>query len=66
MTLKDRVPARCYYYLLDFNDRNGWDLLVSKFGKKRLADLTEEEFWQLFKEATEVDMKYKDGSTGRS
>ena len=49
------VPARIYYYLLDFNERYQWEYMYMTFNKKRLCDLTIDEFKQLFIHATEVD-----------
>lgn len=56
-TLSDgtQVPARTYYYLLDFNERYNKEAMLQMFGKNRLCDLTIEEYKQLFEHATEVD-----------
>jgi hypothetical protein len=50
-----QVSARTYYYLLDFNDRYNWEFMYNTFNKKRLCDLTIEEYRVLFEHATEVD-----------
>lgn len=57
-TLSDgiEVPSRGYYYLLDWNEFDGWEYLFSTFNKSRLCDLTITEYKQLFKHATEVDL----------
>ena len=50
------VPDRCWYYLLDFNDRDGWKTITSQFGGVlKLHQLTEDQFWVLFKIATNKD-----------
>lgn len=54
-SLKDKVPSRCYYYMLDWNDQNEKKEMFDSYGKMRLADLTEVEFWSLFKYATQKD-----------
>jgi hypothetical protein len=50
------VPDRCWYYLLDFNDRDHWKTMSEKFDKMRLCDLESHEFWDLFQSATEQDL----------
>lgn len=49
------VPARMYYYILDLNDCDNFKSLYEMFDKKRLYDLTRDEFVQLFNHATKVD-----------
>lgn len=56
-SLKEQVPSRCYYYLLDFNDGNNWELMREMFNIDRLNLLTLEQFWKLFKAVTEKDYK---------
>ena len=52
-TIDDKeVPDRCWYYLLDFNDIDQWETMMSKFDKMRLCDLESHEFWELFEFAT--------------
>ena len=51
------VPSRCWYYLLDFNDRNRKELICSMFLTDKLHCLTFKEFWELFKAATEQEIK---------
>lgn len=51
------VPARGYYYLLDWNERNEWKYISQTFGKTRLCDLTLFEYKMLFKHATTEDYK---------
>jgi len=57
MTLKEQVPARCYYCLLDFNDQDNWKLINELTGKIKLNELTEEEFWKLFQTAVKQDLE---------
>ena len=53
------VPDRCWYYLLDFNDRDDKETLYDMFDKKRLLDLTHDEFWKLFEFATKSEIETK-------
>ena len=50
------VIDRTYYYLLDFNEANRWDYMTYEFGKLKLHDLTETEYWKLFKYANGCDI----------
>jgi len=57
-TLDDKeVPSRCYYYLLDWNERDEWKTINEMFEVQRLCLLEEKQFWELFKVATEKDMQ---------
>ncbi len=58
-TLSDdkEVPARGYYYLLDWNEQNELNYIQRVFNKTRLADLTLHEYKMLFKYATSEDYK---------
>lgn len=51
------VPARTYYYLLDYMDRR-FDVkpLVKLCGKERLCDVNISEYLKLFRLATEDDI----------
>lgn len=53
------VPSRCWYYLLDFNDRTNRKFIVEMFPESqgRLSLLEGTEFWELFKFATEFEIK---------
>lgn len=53
------VPARAYYYLLDFNQRTNkkFILQVAPESQGRLSLLEKDEFWELFKIATEFEIK---------
>lgn len=53
--VKNSVPARCWYYLLEFNDRDRWETMHEMFGVIKLHSLTQEQFWKLFRRATEID-----------
>lgn len=57
--LKDNtmVTSRSYYFLLDFNDRDGWKTLVDNFNVRRLNELTIEQYIKLFEIATEREIK---------
>jgi hypothetical protein len=53
------VPARVFYYLLDFNERTNkkFILEVAPESMGRLSLLENDEFWKLFKVATEFELK---------
>ena len=46
------VSARSYYYLLDWNEVNGWEYITHSFWKTTLNALTKEEYKKLFDYAT--------------
>jgi len=59
-TLDDKnVPSRCWYYLLDFNQRTNFKFIkeVEPDGDGRVSLLTYDKFWELFKIATEFEIK---------
>jgi len=53
-----KVPARCWYYLLDFNDRTNkkFILEIEPECEGRLFMLTFDQFWKLWKVATEFEL----------
>jgi hypothetical protein len=54
------VPARAYYYLLDFNERTNKKFILQVAPDNvqgRLSLLEKDEFWELFKIATEFEIK---------
>jgi len=55
MSVKNKVPARCWYYLLDWNDHDDFITLNGEFKSLALHELSEAEFWRLFKIATDRD-----------
>mgnify|MGYP001569784844 CR=1 FL=1 len=56
-TIDDKeVPARVYYYLLDWNERNNWKA-IQEFGLVRLCDCTKEQIVSLFDTASKSDFK---------
>lgn len=55
-SLKEQVPSRCYYYLLDWNDSDNKKTLWENFNVMSLSDLSVEQFWCLFKIATEKEI----------
>lgn len=57
--LKEQVPSRCWYYLLEWNDKDDWATMQENFFTKKLRDLTTEQFWELFKIATDKDKIHK-------
>ena len=52
-----QVTARSYYFLLDFNDRDGWKTLVDNFNVRRLHDLNKEQYIRLFELATKAELE---------
>lgn len=56
-TLDDKeVPDRVWYYLLDWNERDSWETIWSRFGLKRLCDCTKEQVMSLFCTASQNDI----------
>lgn len=55
--IKDLVPSRCWYYMLDWNEKDNWKCMNTLCGKTRSLDLTLQEFWQMFNWATQQDVK---------
>lgn len=49
------VPARGYYYLLDWNERDEWETILNKFNTGKLCELEIHQYKELFKIATESD-----------
>lgn len=49
--IKDLVPSRCWYYLLDFNDKDNWETISREFNTKKLSELTLPQFYSLFEMA---------------
>lgn len=52
-----QVTSRSYYFLLDFNDRDGWKTLVDNFNVRKLHDLNKEQYIKLFEMAVEAELK---------
>jgi hypothetical protein len=52
-----QVTSRSYYFLLDFNDRDGWKTLVDNFNVRRLHDLNKEQYIKLFEIATKAELE---------
>ena len=51
------VHARGYYYLLDWNERDGWKSIRSIYTSGRLCDLDINQYCQLFEIATKKDLE---------
>lgn len=49
------VPARGYYFLLEWNEKDNWNTIQEKFGTGRLCELEISQYKELFKIATESD-----------
>ncbi len=55
-TIDDKeVPDRVYYYLLEWNERDEWETIWSRYGLRRLCDCTKEQVMSLFQTASESD-----------
>lgn len=52
-----QVSSRSYYFLLDFNDRNNWEIMSSLWGVMKLHELTKSQYVYLFKTAMENELK---------
>lgn len=59
-TLADgtQVSSRSYYFLLDFNDRDGWKTLHGLYNVMKLHELNKQQYIELFKIAVEKEIKY--------
>ena len=53
-----QVSARSYYYLLDWNDRDGWKFMMDKFDKTKLSELNLDQYMILFTHATDVEKQW--------
>ena len=51
-----QVDSRTYYYLLDFNDRDNWDTILTLFDTGKLCELEISQFTELFRIATQQDL----------
>lgn len=50
------VPSRCFYYLLEWNEQNNWELIQSISNQQSLTNLNHEQFWTLFRMAVNADI----------
>lgn len=50
-----QIPSRIWYYLLDFNDRNDWQIMESIADTNKLSELTAQQLRDLFITATQID-----------
>jgi len=53
---RDKVPPHCWVYLEGWNRKDNWEYIRDTYNTLRLDELTVEEFWVLFKHATESDI----------
>ena len=51
------VTSRSYYFLLDFNDRDGWKTMIDLWGINQLHNLDKHQYIYLFKKAIEAELK---------
>ncbi len=55
-TIDDKtVPARIYYYLLDWNEQDQRKTILDMFDLTRLCDCTKDQIMTLFDTATKED-----------
>ena len=54
-TVDGEVPARCYYYLLEYSDRYKRFMMKILFLETKLHMLTTKEFWLYFHYATRAE-----------
>lgn len=52
------ISSRIYYYLLEWNESDGWKTMLNKFNKTQLHCLTVNEICELFMFATNDDYNY--------
>lgn len=57
--LKDgsRVEQRIYSYLVEFNNENNGELMLALTGKTKLKELSQNEFYYLFKTVAQRDLE---------
>jgi hypothetical protein len=57
-TLADgtEVTSRSYYFLLDFNDSDGWKTIRDLWGVVKLHELDKHQYTYLFKKAIEREI----------
>lgn len=53
------VNSRSYYFLLEWNEVNKWEFMFTNFNKRRLCDLTFDEYQTLWLHAVEKDSNNK-------
>lgn len=51
-----QVNSRSYYFLLDWNEVDGRNIMIEKFNKYKLCELTSEEYQILWLHATTFDL----------
>ena len=51
-----QIPARIWYYILDWNDHDSFKTLQS-FGTSRMCELSRVQFHQLFRIAFKYDLE---------
>lgn len=60
---KKLIHDHVYYYLLAWNEANGWQAIQEMFNCKKLADLSKEQITLLFELAANSDLLIlKDGN----
>jgi len=52
-----KVPARCWYYLLEFGDQDNWDTLNILYKCRKLEELTKSQFYNYLAVAVAADQR---------
>jgi len=52
-----QVTSRSFYFLLDWNDRNNWEVMQSLYGQMKLSQLQKHQYIYLFKKAVESELE---------
>ena len=48
MNIKEHVPSRCWYYLLDWNEVDNHKTMFEMFKVVKLSELDKTQFYKLF------------------
>ena len=51
------VSARSFYFILDFNDRNNWEIMQGLYGERKLHQLNKQQYTYLFETAIISDLR---------
>lgn len=51
------IPARIWYYLLDWNEADEWSAIAMLYGKDKLKDLTKAQLLNLLYVASQQDIR---------
>ena len=51
------VTSRSYYFLLDFNDHDNWNTIISEFKTNKLHELDKTQYLKLFWMAVKAELE---------